>query len=331
MRTSLKATIIAIVLIVCGIAAVWQFAPGWAPLSQENVKVIGIVNPVGHFDESIAGFRKGLAEHGYIEGKNLRIIYRGPEVGFKDPQGEIARMLAEKVDLLYVLATPVTRAAKAATSETGTPVVFDMVSYPFASGIVTSLSQPGSNVTGVRMAGSTPVMLKWLKTIVPSAKRVFLPHNPEDVVSVIQLQEAKKVAGELGLELVIVHATTHGEVTEALANTPKNIDAICMMAVSVMLEGIDDFARESKARNIPFCMPMPEALSKGLLFAVGPRMTISGKRAGWIAARILKGAKPSEMPVDEAELYVSVNSKVAKQLNITFSEYVLTHADVVSR
>ena len=153
----------------------------------ENQKTytIGVVNPTSGLDDTVEGFKKGMAELGYIEGKNLTYIYEGAVNSIETLDPVAQRLVEANVDLILSITTPATQAAQRATADTDIPVVFVPVTDPVGAGLVESLRQPGGNMTGITFGLQEGRRLEWLLQIVPTIKQIYIPHNPDDRSAVL--------------------------------------------------------------------------------------------------------------------------------------------------
>jgi putative ABC transport system substrate-binding protein len=153
---------------------------------SKEIYTIGVVSVVSIFAPIIEGFKAGTAEFGYVEGQNVTYLYNGPT----DPQvvdNEIKNLLDRKVDLLFVIANPTVLPTKQAVAGTDMPVVFAMVADPVGHGYVESISHPGGNITGVQGGLEIAKSLEYLVRITPNAKKIYVPYNPADKISLRDL------------------------------------------------------------------------------------------------------------------------------------------------
>jgi putative tryptophan/tyrosine transport system substrate-binding protein len=314
-----------------GGAAAWPLA---VSAQQSAMPVIGFLNgqSAQGYAPAVASFRRGLKEAGYVEGQNVAIEYRWAE-GRVDRLPPLAADLVRR-QVTVIAATGGNNSALVAMQATSTiPIVFTSSDDPIERGLVASINRPGGNVTGVSWFGAElgPKRLELLRQMIPNATIVGLlinPNNPETVRQPAELQDA---ARSIGLQLVVLTATTTGEIDTAFTAMVQN-------RVDALLVGSDpSFAGEQiiglAARHaIPtiFAQGGREVALAGGLMNYGNSLADAYRRAGIQTGRILKGAKPSELPVDRAtkfELYI--NLKTAKSLGLTIPPHLLIAADEV--
>ncbi len=291
---------------------------------------VGVVNLAPPLDSALAGFKEGMTELGYIEGENITYIYEGA-TGSIDKLDAVAQgLVAADVDLILSITTPATQAAKRATAETDIPVVFVPVTDPVAADIVQSLIHPGGNITGITTAGSEEPRLQWQLKIEPTIKKIYIPYNP-DGSSTVSLAAVEAAAAELDVELVPQQATTPDEVATAIETMPADMDAIFVLNDGFMESQIDQLIAASLERKIPLSASGLSFVEKGMLFSFGHRHKVNGQLAARLADQIFKGADPAELPVERAEMFLSVNLEVAKTLGLEISDDVLEAADTIIR
>jgi putative tryptophan/tyrosine transport system substrate-binding protein len=316
-----------------GAAASWPLA---VRAQQSAMPVIGFLNgqSAQAFAPAVASFRRGLNEAGYVEGRNVSIEYRWAE-GRVDRLPPLAADLVRR-QVAVIAATGGNNSALVAMQATSTiPIVFTSSDNPIEHGLVANINRPGGNVTGVSWFGAElgPKRLGLLHELVPNATIVALLINPNNPESVRQPAELQDAARAIGLQLVVLTATTTGEIDTAFTAMVQN-------RVGALLVGSDPFFGNLREQIIGLAAhhAIPTiyaqggrdvALAGGLM-NYGNSIADAYRRAGIQTGRILKGAKPSELPVDQAtkfELYI--NLKTAKSLGLTVPPGLLIAADEV--
>jgi putative ABC transport system substrate-binding protein len=319
-----------IMLVLGGVAASLPFA-GHA---QQQAVVIGLLHS-GSADDQVnlvAATRQGLKEAGYTEGQNLTIEYRWAD-GKYDRLPAMAAELVDRHVALIIAAggTDPARAAKAATSSI--PIVFVSAADPVSAGLVASLSRPEGNVTGINMIGASleAKRLELLRELVPQASTIGVLINPKYPAAKIQTQEVQEATARLGVKLVLRNASSDQEVEAAFA-------AFVEQKAGVVLACNDPFfgsAREKLAalalrHRLPAMSFRREFAEVGGLLSYGAVFEEGYRQAGIYAARILKGAKTTDLPVMQPTKFEMVaNLKTAKTLGLTISESFLLRADEV--
>ena len=299
-------------------AAVWPLA---ARAQQSAMPVIGFLNgqTAQAFAPAVASFRRGLNEAGYVEGQNVAIEYRWAE-GRPDRLQPLAADLVQR-QVAVISATGGNTAALAAMRVTSTiPIVFTSNDDPIRRGFVASYNRPGGNVTGVSWFNAElgSKRLGLLHELVPSATSVallFNPNNPESARQPVELQEAARA---FGLQLVALTATSAAEIDTAFMAMVQN-------RVGALVAGSDPYLFDRRAQlvalaaqhRIPAIYGGREMVGADGLMGYGNSLADAYRRAGIQTARILKGARPSELPVDQATKFeLIINLKTAKALGL---------------
>jgi putative ABC transport system substrate-binding protein len=314
-----------------GTAAAWPLA---ARAQQPNIPLVGFLN-VGSSDgyrPMVAAFRQGLQETGYVEGRNVAIEYRWGE-GQSDRLPEmVTDLIQRQVAVIAATSTPAALAAKSATKTI--PVVFETGGDPIQLGLVASLNRPGSNVTGVTQLNGqvVPKELEVLHELLPTAKTVALLVNPADpAVAEDQTREGMSAARMLGLELHVLKASTEAQLEAVFANLSQSqISGLVVGPESFFTSHIGQLAALAVRRKVPTIYRGREFAAAGGLVSYGTSITSSYNLAGVYTGRVLKGEKPSDLPVQQAskfELYI--NLKTAKALGITVPLPLSGRADEV--
>ena len=315
-----------------GGAAAWPLA---ARAQQAAMPVIGFIN--GGFAEGYtterAAFLSGLDEAGYVDGRNVTIEYRWAE-GQTDRLPTLANDLVQRqVAVIAATSTPAALAAKAATKTI--PIVFETGADPVQLGLVASLNEPGSNITGITQTNLevSPKRLELLHEIMPAARLVVLVVNPRNpTVSEASANQMQAAARTLGLDLRVINASNDDEVEAAFAK------AVQMRASAVVMSAGDPFftsqARPLAALAVRYAMPAVgpgrDFAAAGGLVAYGADINDAYRLAGSYTGRILKGEKPANLPVQQAtKVELIINLKAAKALGLTVSLPLLGRADEV--
>jgi putative ABC transport system substrate-binding protein len=299
------------------------------------IGLLGSASPdVPPVAEVLAAFRQGLSETGYVEGQNLTIEYRWAEGNYDRLPALAADLVRHKVD---VIATgggpPAALAAKAATSTI--PIVFVIGTDPVELGLVASLARPGSNLTGVsmRMTELNPKRLEWLSELVPQARIIGLLVNPNYSGADEIIRETQEAARATGLQLHIVKARTEGEIDAAFATLVQLHAGALVVGNDTFFDGRREQLVALASRHaIPAIYGWREFVVAGGLLSYGPSIASAYRQAGRYVGRILAGAKPADLPVQQPmQFELVINLKPAQALGLTIPPTLLFQADEVIR
>jgi putative ABC transport system substrate-binding protein len=311
-----------------------------APLSADaqprsKVARIGFVSPSSPLagGRSLEAFRQGLRDLGRVEGQNIAIEARWAEGRAERFPDLIADLIRSGVDVLVVVGAAGALAAKKASITT--PIVFAAVTDPLGPGIVTSLARPGGNITGTSLAiGGEGLSGKWvelLKDTVPSISRMAVLLNPAHPASQTFLGEMEGVARARRISLQVLEARDVEQLQEAFSRIEKDRTGALIVAADPLFRihqgRILEFAERHRLPAIYF---FREFVDAGGLMAYGPSLTDSHRRAATYVDKILKGAKPADLPVEQPTRFeLVINMKTAKALGLTIPQSVLIRADQV--
>ena len=292
---------------------------------------VGIISQTPVMEAAVEGFKSGMTELGYVEGKNLAYVYSGPTMTIDALTPELERLKAAGVDLIFSVATPATIKALEAVKNTDIPVVFSPVNDPVKAGIVDDLRRPGGSLTGVKVGGFVPKGLQWLLRIVPDVKVACVLHVPGDKSSVIGLAALREAASELGVSLVVQEVDSTESVREAAANAPPEANAVVILPCGLLESQAAVISEVACERNLPTLAPSPSSGKAGAMVAFGMDFYHVGKQAASLASKVLKGTKPADLPVETADFFLVINLKTAAACGVDVPDDILTQADEVVR
>ena len=306
-------------------AAQAQPAPGMHKIGFVNV------GPAGPNAANLAAVKAGLAELGYVEGKNLELIVRWADGRPERLPALVAEIIATKPKLILSTGGPVTTKAVVAGAP-NFPVVF-IAGSPLLEQLVSNLARPGGQLTGIAVLASQleSKRLELLKQLVPKVKRVGMIWNPDGVGMQEYTNDVELTAKRLKLELVDVRARTVAELDQALADVEKaRVDALFVVSDPVLgfeRKRIVDFAMAQKLPGIYFWREFAEI---GGLASYGANLPAVYRRLGYYADKILKGTKPGDLPIEQPTQFAFViNSTTAAALKIPISPELMLRADEV--
>jgi putative tryptophan/tyrosine transport system substrate-binding protein len=278
----------------------------------------------------LEAFRAGLADYGYQEGRNLLIDYRYADDVFERVPKLADELVRLPVDLVVAQGAAV---LEIANRNLPVPIVYTMSADPVSAGLATSLSRPHGNMTGLTLMAVelNGKRLELLQEILPRLRRVAIIGNPEHPGSHLERAFSEETARRLGLTLLYLPTRSLDELTSALST----LAADPPQAISVLADG---FAVQNRQRIIEFATKhrvpaisgWPIFAQSGALFTYGPLITETYRRLAYYVDRVLKGAKPADLPIEQPSKFeLVINAKTAKTLDITIPPSVLARADRV--
>lgn len=192
-----------------------------------------------------------------------------------------------------------------------------------------SLSHPGGNITGVRVTDTVSKALEWLVTVIPGAKKVYLPYNPKDVISTSPLEQANKTADQLGIEIVAHKIQSVEDAVAAIEAMPNDIDAVFRIPSVTLDPRNNELSLAAIKRGIP--MGAGLWLDEDVLITFSPDFFQSGKQAARLADQILKGTRPADLPVEASDISLVINLKTAEKIGLHIPDNVLVQANRIIR
>jgi putative ABC transport system substrate-binding protein len=317
------------ITLISGAAVMWPLRGR----GQSKIPRVGFMgNSTAALEANLVGsFRDGLRELGYEEGRNIVIEYRWADGKYERFPTLVAELIAAKVDVIVTAGTPAALAVKKAT--TTVPLVMVAVGDPVGTGLVPSLSRPGGNLTG--LSSIAPDLegkrLDLLREIVPTLSNVAMFFNSLNPFHVASMQQAGTAAKAMGIKLQQHDIRKSEDLDGAFAAVRKERpDALLILADRVFLHNrqrMIDFTEEQHLPNVNAYMELVEA---GGLMSYGPSYEDMHKRAAIYVNKIIKGAKPADLPIEQPSKFTFViNLKAAKALGVTMPPSLITLADKV--
>jgi putative tryptophan/tyrosine transport system substrate-binding protein len=327
MRRIGLAVVLAVSLLIAPLAAV----------AQQSAKIarIGILSSLTAEETApfIDVFRQGLRRLGYVEGQNVALEMRYADAKLERLPGLAAELVRLKVDVIVARPNPSIAAAQKAT--TSIPIVMTSASDPVATGFVASLPQPGGNITGLSNLGSPEFIgkgLQLLKDVVPSLSRVAVLWDSGFQGIRHQLSGTQAAAQVLGVQLQLVEVRSAADLDGAFAAATRNrAGAAYIFGSTMTFHNRARIGELAVTHRLPaLCGALREWAQAGCLIAYGPSATDQMGRAAYFVDKILKGAKPADLPVEQATKFeLIINLKTAKALGLTIPPSVLLRADQV--
>jgi putative tryptophan/tyrosine transport system substrate-binding protein len=310
------------------------FAMLAAPLAveaQQKVYRIGVMAESASVDPWLQAFREGLRERGYTEGVNIVIEQRNLDGSLDRAPAVAAALIQLKVDVLVVGGAVTVQAARAQT--TTIPIVFTTVGDPVRAGLVTSVARPGGNVTGLSNVNPelNSKQLELLKLAVPESSRLAVLHNPGNPLASGTLTRLRETARALSIELDVFEVSLRGELPRVFsALSTRRVGGVLAVSDPVVGSEVVLLAQLASKHRLPAIYARKEFAESGGLLAYGPSFSDIYRRAAAYVDKILRGATPAELPVEQPTKFEFViNLKTAKALGLTIPPSLLLRADQV--
>ncbi|MBI4123432.1 MAG: ABC transporter substrate-binding protein [Betaproteobacteria bacterium] len=323
-----------VVMVVCSLAILTASPFGHAqpPAKIHRIGFLGNSTPV--LEANLVGpFREGLRDLGYVEGRNITIDYRWAEGNYERFPDLIGQLIALKVEVIVTAGTPATLAVKRA--RTSAPLVMIAVGDPVGTGIVPSLREPGGNITG--LTSISPELdgkrVELLKEVVPGISRVAVLWNASSPLQVVAEKQTRAAAEALGIKVLSLGVRTREDIEQALATVlSERPGGLLVLADRLFLhhrQRIMDFAAEHR---LPGVHAYRELVEAGGLMSFGPNYADMHRRAALFVDRILRGAKPGDLPVERPVTFeLVVNLRTAGNLQLTIPRSVTMRASELIR
>jgi putative ABC transport system substrate-binding protein len=330
-------TILGKVAVVVSLALGLLVAPLAADAQPGKVHRIGFLSPQSTSDPRIQrfldAFQQGLRELGWVEGQNIVIEYRWAE-GRAERLADLASELVSlKVDVIVAATTPAISRAKQATGTI--PIVMAVAVDPVATGFVASIARPGGNITGLSMMATDLVwkQMQLLKELIPKISRVALLWNPANASNAPQLRQAQDAARALGARLQPLEARGPSEIDSGFAAmTRERAGAVIVLADATFADHRTRIADLAAKSHLPAVYGLTDHAKAGGLMAYGANVADMYRRAATYVDKILKGAKPAELPVEQPTRFeLVINLRTAKALGLTIPQSILYRTDELIR
>jgi putative tryptophan/tyrosine transport system substrate-binding protein len=317
------------ITLVGGAAVSWPLA---AQAQQPKLSTIGFLGSGTPAVQSqwTTSFVQRLRELGWIEGRTIAIEYRWAE-GSSDRAAELAAEFVRlKVDVIVTHANPMVIAAKQATSVI--PIVFAAAADPLGTGLVASLARPGGNVTGLSVQNTDLAgkHLELLRDLIPGLRRLAIMVNVDNSASVLEMREVQAAARMIGLEVATLKIRRAEDIAPAFEELKGRADALYVCIDTVLFAHRIRINTLALSARLPTMLSNREYVEAGGLMSYGPNFLDLFRRAGDYVDKILRGAKPGEIPVEQPTKFdLIINLTTAKALGLTVPETLLARADEV--
>ena len=317
-------------ILLAGTMAAW---PRAGRGQHEVMPVIGVLSSNSASTSSgpfMVAFRQGLKDAGFVEGQNLAIVYRWAEGSYDRLPALAADLVGRKVDLIMAGSPPAAQAAKGATSTI--PIVFRGGSDPVGDGLVASLARPGGNLTGVSTTDDvTAKRLDLLSELIPRARVIALLVNPNSANTERVIRDVQKAARTKGMQLHVLKVRSESEIDSAFTSLVQlRADALVVAPDPFVSGQREQLVALASRGAIPSIYAWREFATSGGLITYGANLTTAFRLVGGYAGKILKGAKPADLPVQQPTTFeLVINLKTAKALGLTLPQSMLARADEV--
>ena len=309
-----------------GSAAAWPLA---ARAQQPAVPVVGFLRNTLPDIRLMTGFRKGLSEIGYIEGRNITVDYRW--TGGEQVAAAAAELVRRQVNVIATGGLVAALAAKAATATI--PIVFATGDEPVRAGLVNSLNRPGGNITGISFLLNATVAkrVELLRELVPAATVIGFLVDPSFPTAGLAISEAETAAAAYRFQLLITKASNKSEIEAAFSSlVQQRAGALAINANEFFTAQTEQLVALAARNGIPTSYQLREAVEAGGLMSYGASFADSYRQLGLYAGRILKGEKPADLPVVQSTKFeLVINLKTAKALSLNVPQTLLATADEV--
>lgn len=285
--------------------------------SSSAVKNIGVVQIVQHdaLDAANKGFVDALKEKGFEDGKNIKIEQQNAQGEQANAQTIAKQFVDAKKDLIFAIATPAVQAAYNSTKDI--PIVFTAVTDPVKAEVAKDWKSSGTNVTGTSDKVPVEKQIDLLKKLLPNAKTVGVIYNTSETNSVVQVNELKAAAEKQGLAVKEIGVTNVNEINQNLTSALGQIDVLYTPTDNTVASGYALVGKLCIDKNIPIIGAEDAVVTKGGLASIGIDYYKLGKEAGFKAAEVLSGKKPSEVEITTlSDMTFTINTDVAKKLNV---------------
>jgi putative ABC transport system substrate-binding protein len=315
-----------------GGAAVAAKGPAAAQTPGKVARVGFLGNSTAALEESLVGaFREGLRELGYVEGHNIMIEYRWAEGAYERFPTLVGELVAAHIDLIVTAGTP---AALAVTKGApALPLVMTAVGDPIGTGLIESLARPGGNATG--LTSITPDLegkrLELMREMIPDMQRIAVLWNPGNAFQLRDEKEVQAAAAVLRIPILSLGVRRAEELDAAFsAISRESTNAMLVLADRIFLHDRERIIRFAEKNRLPIMSAYRELADGGGLTSFGPNYAVMHRQAARYVDKILRGAKPAELPVEQpAKFELVINLKSAKALGLTISPSLLARADEV--
>ncbi len=285
--------------------------------------------PVGQ--RVFEGLRDRLAELGWRDGHTVRFVHPPPQPTPAALRAEAERVISSDTALVVTLTTPTALAIHDLVAARKVPLLLAASSDPVATGLVSGLHHPGQDITGVAFALQEPHRLEMLRRLIPNARTIWVPHDGSDPSPVAALARLRPAADKLGLTLLTTDIRGPAALAQALDALPHGIDAIFIPPDASLASNLKAIAAAASVRGLAVTVPHAEGVAQGALFSYGFDLYAVGWQAARLADQILSGIPAADLPIESADMELTLNLGIADHLDLPIPDDLLRHANIVGR
>ena len=289
---------------------------------------VGISQFFSHpvIDDYREGFKQGMAKAGLAEGQNVTYDVQNAQFNMDTLRSIAQKFQADRVDMVFSMTTPATLATLNVVTDI--PVVFGLATDAKAAGILKDTAKPDRNATGVESYWPPDKHLEAMRKVLPNAKRLGVPYNSGEANSRFQMDNYKQVAAQYGFEFVEANVTSTNDVQQAAQSLAGRSDALLIIGDNTVQGAIGAVLKVGFENKLPVLSADPENAKEGVLAGWGILQKDTGGQAGELAARVLKGAKVADTPVEKPRKYwFTLNTAAAQRLGLTIPADALSKVD----
>ncbi len=297
--------------------------------STNTIKTVAFVSISEVDNNTFEGFKNKMATLGWIENKNIRYFIQHPAKNVPNLAPIIENAIKYNPDMILSASTPATQEVKKQLKGKNIPVVFCPVNDPVSANIVANPNAPEGTITGIRLPFGDTKRFEWLYVIAPNVKNILIPYTKDDGGSIVSRADIYKSAEFLGANLIEIAIDENIPALDFIQSVKKPFDAIFIPRDSRVEVKIEDFARYAIEHKIPLSAPSYQQVEKGALFTYGFIHSKLGEDAAVMSDRILKGVKPTDIPVKFGDAYLVINQTTATKIGITLPENAIRNANQI--
>lgn len=277
------------------------------------------------------GLRHGLAALNWQESDSIRFLCPPPQPTATTLRAQARELINEGTDLVVAMSTRAALAVRDLVLSLNVPLLLVPSGDPVAAGLVSSTAHPGQAITGISVALQEPRRLEMLRHLVPGLQRIWVPFDHSDAGPVATLPRIEAAAAKLGLTLVRADIRSPNQLRSALDPLPRDVQAVFIPHDAMLISNTRAIVTAAAAHRLPVSVPHHEGVALGALFSYGFELYALGRQAARLADQILSGTPAVDLPIETADLEMTINLAVADYLGINIPEGMLRHARIVGR